>query len=153
MLLVAHGEDRPVDRAGARAREKFSGQKPDDFPLLRAGVLRLVDQHVVDALIELVMHPGGAILTQQGECLVDQIVVVEESAPVLRCLVPGDHCIGDGEERGRALAAVDRLATLHQGQQPLTFALEAIGEFGIALLPCLGDHALACLEFVGEENP
>ena len=153
MLLVAHGEDRPVDGARACAGKKLTGQKPDDLPLLRARILRLVDQHVVDALIELVMHPGRAILTQQGECLVDQIVVVEKSAPVLRPLVPGDHCIGDGEERGRAIAAGDRLATLHQGQQPLAFALEAIGELGIALLHCLGDHALACLEFVGEENP
>ena len=121
--------------------------------MLRARILGLVDQHVVDALIELVVHPGRAILTQQCACLVDQIVVVEEPTPVFCPLVPGDHCIGDGDKRGRALAAGDRLATLHQGQQPLTFALEAIGELGIALLQCLGDHALACLEFVGEENP
>ena len=134
MLLVAHGEDRPVDGARAGAGKKLAGQKPDDLPLLRARILRLVDQHVIDALIELVMHPGGAILAQQGAGLVDQIVVVEQPAPVLRPLVAGDHRIGDGEERGRAVAAGDGLATLHQGQQPLCFALEAIGELGIALL-------------------
>ena len=98
-------------RAPAPAKNS-AGQKSDDFPLLRAGILRLVDQHVIDALIELVMHPGRAILAQQCACLVDQIVVVEKPALVLRPLVAGDHRIGDGEERGRAVAAGDRLATL-----------------------------------------
>ena len=131
MLLVADGEDRPVDGARACAGKKFGGQKPDDLPLLRAGVLRLVDQHVIDALVELVMHPGGAILTEQGECLVDQIVVVEKPAPVLRPLIAGDHCIGDGEERGRAVAAGDGLAALQQCQQSLAFPLQAIGKLGV----------------------
>ena len=44
-------------RAGAGG--EFRDQRADDLPLLRAGVLRLVDQHVVDAEIELVEHPGG----------------------------------------------------------------------------------------------
>ena len=153
MLLVAHGEDRPVDGARAGAGKKLLGQKPDDLPLLRTRILRLVDQHVIDALIELVMHPGRAILAQQGAGLVDQIVVVEQPALVLRPLVAGDHRIGDGEERGRAVTAGDGLATLHQGQQPVRFALEAIGELGTALLHCPGDQALTCFEFVGEENP
>ena len=142
---------RLTARAPAPAKNS-AGQKPDDLPLLRAGILRLVDQHVVDALIELVMHPGGAILTQQGECLVDQIVVVEESAPVLRPLVPGDHCIGDGEERGRTVSAGDGLAALHQCQQSLAFPLQAIGKLGITFLDCLGDQALAGFEFVGEKE-
>src|SRR6185369_15740662 len=123
LLLVAYGEDRPVDRARAGAGKKLSRQKPDDLPLLRTGILRLVDQHVVYALIELVMNPCRAILTQQRERLVDQVVVVEKSPPVLRLLVSRDHCIGDGDKRGRALATGDRLATLQQSQQPLGFAL------------------------------
>ena len=112
LLLVAHGEDRPVDGPGAGAGKKLGRQKSDDFPLLRAGILRLVDQYVIDALIELVVHPGRAILPQQCACLVDQIVVVEKPALVLRPLVAGDHRIGDGDKRRRAVAAGDRLATL-----------------------------------------
>ena len=51
---------RTLARAGAG--EEFGDQAPDDLPLLRAGVLRLVDQHVIDAEVELVVHPGGAII-------------------------------------------------------------------------------------------
>ena len=46
-----------VARAGAGG--EFGDQPLDDLPLLRAGVLRLVDQHMVDAEVELVVHPGG----------------------------------------------------------------------------------------------
>ena len=49
-----------------------------DLPLLRAGVLRLVDQHVIDAAVELVVHPGGRRVAEQCERLVDQVVVVEQ---------------------------------------------------------------------------
>src|SRR6516165_11055764 len=58
LLLVADGENRAPDEARAGAGEKFAREPPDDVPLLRARVLRFVDQHVVDALIELVVHPG-----------------------------------------------------------------------------------------------
>src|SRR5258705_9925994 len=64
LLLVADGEDRAVDGARAGAGKKLSRQKPNDLPLLRAGILGLVDQHVVDALIALLVRPGRAILTQ-----------------------------------------------------------------------------------------
>ena len=37
---------------------EFGNQMRDDVPLPRAGVLRLVDQHVVDAAVELVEHPA-----------------------------------------------------------------------------------------------
>ena len=139
LLLVAHGEDRPVDGARAGAGKKLLGQKPDDLPLLRTGILRLVDQHMINALIELVMHPCSAILVQQDAGLVDQIVIVEKPALVLRPLVAGDHRISDGEERGRAVTACDGLAKLDEGQQPVRFALEAIGELGTAHLHCPGD--------------
>ena len=41
----------------ARAGEELLGQRADDFPLVRVGVLGLVDQHVVDAAVELEQHP------------------------------------------------------------------------------------------------
>ena len=61
----------------------------DDLPLPRTGVLRLVDQHVIDAAVELVMHPASRSACQQGQRLVDQIVIIEQAAlglfaPVVR---------------------------------------------------------------------
>ena len=60
LLLVADREDRARDVPRAPAPAVNSAdQLRDDLPLLRARVLRLVDQHVVDAEVELVVHPGG----------------------------------------------------------------------------------------------
>ena len=60
LLLVAdreHGAHHAVARAGAGG--EFRDDVRDDVPLPRAGVLRLVDQHMIDAAVELVMHPAG----------------------------------------------------------------------------------------------
>ena len=55
-----------LDRA--LADEELLGQAADHLPLVGVGVLRLVDQHMVDAAVELVEHPGGAVgaLQQRG---------------------------------------------------------------------------------------
>ena len=67
----------------------------DDIPLPGAGVLRLVDQHVIDAAVELVMHPTGGDAVQHRKRLVDQVVIVEPAAlllfaPVIRRRRGGD---------------------------------------------------------------
>ncbi len=53
-----------IERAQRAARAGADGelrhQPLDDVPLLRAGVLRLVDQEMIDAEVELVVHPGRA---------------------------------------------------------------------------------------------
>ena len=58
LLGVAHGEDRAAALDRALADEEFLGQAADHLPLVGVGVLRFVDQHMVDAAIELVEHPG-----------------------------------------------------------------------------------------------
>ncbi len=150
LLLVADGEDGPLDRAGAGTREEFAGHPPDDIPLLRACILRLIDQHVVDALVELVVHPGGAVLAEQGESPVDEVVVVEEPAPIFRRLVPGDHGVRDGDQRGGTVTAGDRFAALDQRHQPRALLLQAIDQVSVRHRP--GDEALARLELVGQEH-
>jgi len=76
LLLVADREDGALKVARAPASGEFGHQPAHDIPLLVARVLRLVDQHVVDAEIELVMHPGGFDVAQERQRLVDQIVIV-----------------------------------------------------------------------------
>ena len=80
LLLVADRKDRARERPRAGAGGEFVGEVAHDLPLLLAGVLRLVDQHVVDAEIELVVHPGGIDVAQQRQRLVDEVVVVEQPA-------------------------------------------------------------------------
>src|SRR5882724_13446412 len=65
LLLVADREDRSRRLARTLAGGEFRHQLRDDLPLPRARVLRLVDQHVIDAEIELVMHPCGVDIGEQ----------------------------------------------------------------------------------------
>ena len=64
----------------------------------RARVLRLVDENVVDALVELVMHPGADIAPRQEPgCADDQILEIELRAPFLQLLVVRVETNGEGE--------------------------------------------------------
>ena len=59
LLLVADREDGAHHTiARTFAGRKLRDQMSNDVPLPRARVLRLVDQHMVDAAVELVMHPA-----------------------------------------------------------------------------------------------
>ena len=69
LLLVADREHGAVRRArrAPGADEELAGQGAQDVPLVGRGVLRLVEQHVVDAAVELEQHPGrvGALGQQR----------------------------------------------------------------------------------------
>src|SRR6266446_10519438 len=68
LLFVADGKNT-ARRFAARAFAdgEFGDQLPDNRPLLRARVLRLIDQHMIDAEVELVVHPGGIDAFHEGE--------------------------------------------------------------------------------------
>ena len=81
LLLVADGEHRGRPRAApgrAGSGEELLGQGVQHRPLVRRGVLSLVEQHMVDAAVELVQHPGRVgPLRQQLTHRLDQIAEVE----------------------------------------------------------------------------
>src|SRR5581483_3050482 len=84
LLLVADREQRPRRLARSPAGEEFLDQGLHHLPLARAGVLRLVDENVVDAAVELVMHPGGGVRARQKvRRLDDQVLEVERAAQPL----------------------------------------------------------------------
>lgn len=117
LLLVAHHEQRPWPFGGALAVEEFCDERPDDLPLLRVGVLPLVDQDMADAAVELVTHPGAArFVAEQRAQFLDQIVEVEQRAGALLVLV-GRRNGADDLQHG--LAALDQLG-------PIQLALEAL---------------------------
>ena len=103
------------DAARAGAGGEFVGQRADDLPLPRARILRFVDQDVIDAEIELVEHPGRGGVAEQRQRLVDQIVIVEQAAPVLLQPVARDDGVSDGEQGARPVAAEDGAPPFEQG--------------------------------------
>ena len=79
----------------ALTREEFLGQRPHDLPLFGAGILRLVDQDVVEPAVELVEYPSRCFpLLQEREAFGDQIVVVEHAASALLLDIDFAHSIG-----------------------------------------------------------
>ena len=104
LLLVADGEEGAARVAGALAGEEFLRQRRHHLPLARAGVLRLVDEDVVEAAVELVMDPvGGADPQQEVGRLDDQVVEIEDAARDLHAVV---FCMAASARR--SIAALDR---------------------------------------------
>ena len=113
LLLVADDEDRAQHVARALPGEELGGQRVDHLPLLGAGVLRLVDQHVVDPAVELVAHPFGRPAARQHQAgAADHVVVIQQPQRLLARLVGGDEAGGEaaqrasGDKRGLGLAAL-----------------------------------------------
>ena len=62
LLFIADGEDGPrgvEEITGSLPGEEFFRELLHDLPLLGAGVLRLVDQDVIEATVQFVQDPGG----------------------------------------------------------------------------------------------
>ena len=153
LFFVADREDRAGDAvARAFARGEFGNDVRDNVPLPGTGVLRLVDQHMIDAAVELVMHPAGGHAIQHLQRLVDQIVIVEQAALLL--LAPVIRCRRGRDVQQRLGAVADRhgAAPLDQGADALTLPLEQIGDDRIVVSKLLGHHRLARRAFIGKEN-
>ena len=153
MLLVAnrkHGARDAVARAVACG--KFGNDVLDNVPLPRAGVLRLVDQHVVDAAVELVMHPAGGNLVQHEKRLVDQVVIIEQAALLLFASVVCRRGSCDMQKRRGAVAGNHRAAFFDQRQKPQNLFFEQAGDRRIVADECLGQDRRARLFFISEKD-
>ena len=107
LLLVADREHGALGRTRAGAGEELRRQRREDAPLLGGRVLRLVDEQVVEPVVELVQHPGGARPRHQRERLRDLVVEVERAALGLGSGEGRQDRLGDAEQ---GLAALERLA-------------------------------------------
>jgi hypothetical protein len=152
LLFVTHREDGAANQPRPGADEEFRRERLDDSPLLRAGVLRFVDQNVVYTAIELVMNPGGIDPLEQFKGPVDQVLIVEERATVLFGLVAIDHSRGHRDQCGGTVPGQDGLAPLPEGDDTVALGLEFLGESGLFLGNGLGEERLARFAFVGQEN-
>src|SRR3546814_2898910 len=80
LFAIADGEEG-ADALGivGRTREKLLGEREDNAPLAHIGVLRLVDEDVVGALVELEAHPFAEVAdAQQRPRERDEIVEIGE---------------------------------------------------------------------------
>ena len=153
LLLVADGKDRALQRtAGPATGRELAGNPVDDIPLHRAGILRFIDQHMIDAEIELVENPGRRHVAKQFQRLFDQIVIVEEPAPLFLAPVTLADCLGDRHQRLRAFARRHRAAALQQGADALLLGDQPVEQVRMTFLDRLGGKSGAALEILGAEN-
>ena len=154
LLPVTHHEQG----AGLAAVAAFAGkelgcQRLHDLPLHRAGVLRLVDQQVLDAAIELEQHPGGVRpVLQELRRLDDEVVEIIGTARPFGCLETTQDGAAEPQQRQRGAKAFEitqgtyrreeaRLIGLHEGLDP-----------AMLLAGCRRGHVGAELRFAGEQD-
>ena len=153
LLLVADREDGAHHAvARALAGGEFGNDMDDDVPLPRAGILRLVDQHMVDAAIELVMHPARRDALKHVQRLVDQIVIVEQAAFQLLAPVIRRRGGGDVQQRLGAVAGRQRAAPLDQRADADAFRLERARHCRMVVAELLCQHRLPRRPIVGEKH-
>ena len=102
LLEIADHEQRAPALLGlARPGEKLGGERLDDRPLVGVGVLRLVDEDMVGAAVELVAdpfaHPG---LVEQRAGPADQIVEISHPGGALGGGVGGGESGSGAKPRG-----------------------------------------------------
>src|SRR5579871_1267003 len=136
------------------AGEEFLTQFPDDSPLLRAGVLRLVNEDVVDAAVEFVHNPRcGATSFKQMQRIGNQIVVIENAAFTFEAYVFVTRGSGDCQSGRRERRRARRAAALFGGKKFLDKLEELIMQKQIGPRVRLADKLLARFRICGQENP
>ena len=140
LLVVADREDRTRERAArARTDREFGHEALDDVPLVRARVLGLVDQEVIDAEVELVVDPCRADAREQVARLGDEVVVVEQAARLLFGAIARDHGAGERQQCAGAGAGDDRAAAIEQSADAALLVHEARTEVRVLVAEPLGD--------------
>ena len=125
LLGIAHRKDRARPLAGARADEKLGGERVDDLPLLRVGILRLVDQDVIESPVQLEEDPGRHPRPrQQVPHLEDQVVVIQQGPRLLVPAIGREDRLAEAKQRGRGLGHRDRAQLGAQIRQALGLAGE-----------------------------
>ena len=149
LFLVADGKQGLVQLRRPFAREEFLGQGVDQLPLVGGGVLRLVDQDVVDAAIQLVTHPFARV--RQGQELArmfDQVGEIQRPHQTLAAFERGDHHVRQRIDARRQLRAV------HPGQ-PVARHQKAFGDRagGVAIAEQIADLRTGFPRALGSDAP
>ncbi len=107
---------------------------------------------MIDAEIELVVHPGGFDAGEQRAGLLDQVVVIEQAAAVLLGAKAGNDGARDGDERSGAVARHGGAPPDHECAQAPLLGQEALRQERVSVAHRLADDALARLALDGAKN-
>ena len=153
LLFIADGKDRAVSPIAALAGEEFRDQCIDDFPLPGAGVLRLVDQHVIDAAIELVLDPVADLgAGQQIGRRHDQIVEIHQSAASLEPVIALQNGAADSKQCARSAQHAKGIEPLSCLRDEFRFFAKQFLEPGVQLHNRLGQQRFSRASFFRQQE-
>ena len=136
LLVVADRKDRARRADGAGPGKEVGGDRPHHGPLVGAGILRLVDQDVLDARIQLVEHPGGGIGARQEIArLHDQVAEIEHRRAPLGRLIGLQDGVADDEQRLGRREGPRRHELVGKTRQALRFRHETVHQARAAPWP------------------
>ena len=138
LLDVADDEEGPARAVPphglASAREVVARQAPQDSPLVRRGVLRLVHEDVGQPLVQLVQHPGGhGRGPGQGDGATHQVAEVQLPRQGLLVLVGGQVGLGEDKDIEGSLPRHGHAPTLLQPQKAVRLPVEQVDDVRVAL--------------------
>jgi hypothetical protein len=106
---------------------------------------------MIDAAVELVMHPARGHAVQHRQRLVDQIIIVEQAALLLLAPVIGRGRSGDMQQRLGAVAGDHRAAFLDQGREADDFRIEQSTNRSVLFDKAIGDDRRPRRAFISEK--
>src|ERR1700689_2581550 len=107
---------------------------------------------MVDAEIELVVHPGGFHAVEERAGLLDQVVVVQEAAAVLLGAKACDDGARDGDERRGAIAGLGGAPARQQAAYARLLGDEALRQGRIPIAKRFRAQGFARLARGGAED-
>src|SRR5215211_2991228 len=98
------------------------------------------------------LFPYTTLFRQHRQRLVDQVVVVQEAAPLLLGAIARDHLAGDGDEGAGAVARSNRASPFEQRTDALLLGSELLRQVRMTVGKSLGQQALTRLPAFGREE-
>ena len=121
--------------------------------MLGVGVLRLVDEDVIEPAVELEQHPGrDAVAAQQFERGRHEIVVIELGMQPLAPPVGVEQRAGEADDGAGRLEDRQPVARLEETEGALRLAAENRVQIAARRRRRFGIQALLYLAFVGQEG-
>ena len=138
LLLITHREDAALFFPCTQPREEFPGQRPHNTPLFRVGILRLIQQDMIQPVIQLEQNPGAAWIIEQFARARDQIIVIQQAGIFLGRLVAAQHGLTNREKRHAGGEHARGGAFAIQHQQAFSFAPHQVADFILPRAQFLG---------------
>ncbi len=153
LFFIADDEDGAFGFGRSGACREFFCECFDDAPLLGVGVLRLVDEDVVDAAVEFVEHPFGAAL-EQGAGHENEVVEIKRGLREFQGLIVRDDFATEDEKVAGEERRCSGVHAVEKFEEAFGFGLHYCGSAGCAAFDIdareFGADLAVCFLEIGE---